>query len=530
MPVVPRYGQQASALPQVAPAPRPNVQVGPEASPSAFGVPGGIDLSGAQRVAVDLWDKARQRANQVAALDADNQLHDLAQDLYYHPQTGAFNVLGKDAIGAADKAREAWAKGVGEIGNGLSNDDQRLAFQRRSQAQRFQLDDAAAAHVNAQIQQYDKGETLKALDKRRDLAIASPDKPAIIQGAIAEQRAIWSDYARAHGLGPEATAQGLAETVSATHAAVISQMLANGNDLDAQGYYAQHQAEIVGNDSTQIAKEMDIGSLRGESQRQADTITAVAVNPAGALEAANRIADPKLRDATVDRVRAFYDEQNHAKALDAENAFQEAGTILEQRGSFDAIPPALLSRMTYQQRDALRNDVDRLRKQRTERTTDPQLYYNLMNMAGVNDFTRRDFENINLMQFRSQLSDTDFERLVQLQRTERLQTQGAIAGEARRDATAAQKEAEKAAERERAKQTLRDMGIEIPDTVPGGPIQPPATPPSAQQPKGAAQGTLRTPVPAGSTSGRMVPQSWLDRAARDPAYRLYLQHMGINVP
>jgi hypothetical protein len=148
-------------------------------------------------------------------------------------------------------------------------------------------------------------------------------------------------------------------------------------------------------------------------------------------------------------------------------------------------------------------------KRNPERPTDPDTYASLLNMAGLNDSTRQKFESMDLTQYRNQLSEKDLRHLQALQLGERRQTGGALSSEARRQAAVAQRDQRKAAEHEAQLQILRNMGVDMPPTVPGAPL------------RGAAVPLKLSP------KGKQIPQSWVDQASKNPNLKLYYEHMGV---
>ncbi len=106
MPIVPRY-----PVPQVETAPLPAARVSADAPAAAFGVPAAPDLSGVQRVFAQIVEEERQKADQLAVLDADNQLAQLGTDL----ETRALSRRGKEAFGALGETADEWQRRTAEI-------------------------------------------------------------------------------------------------------------------------------------------------------------------------------------------------------------------------------------------------------------------------------------------------------------------------------------------------------------------------------------------------------------------------------
>lgn len=509
MPVVPVYpGQQVA--PSIS-APRVAVDAPVESFAAGTAIRG-ADVSNVQRAVSDLYQQQQQKADQVALLDADNQLADLGISL----QSAALGRQGKDALGATQDANAQWQQATAAIGNGLSNDRQKLAFQARADSRWNALHEVIERHADTELQKYDDETTSSALTNRTNDAIDNYQDPARVAQAIAEQQAIVADYGARHGLSPESIQEQTAATVSKTHVGVIDRMLANQQDLTASAYYEAHKDQIVGSDAIPLERALDEGSIRGESQRQSDAIASTTTSLGDALKQAQQIQDPKIRDAVEDRLRQNYADRATNERQMAYQAFQDAGDILERTHSLDAIPPKTWLALSVEDRGALQRRLEQIRN--PERVTDPETYYKLMNMAALNPATMAQFQNLDLSKYRPQLSDGDFHQLVELQLSIRRSAIAQQQAPIRRAATAA---AVAAAKQQQALQTLHNLGIDSFPVAPGGPLRMPTSGPAAP--------ILSTQRPkVGPTV--VIPQAWRDAAKSNPDYKAYLDSLGHGTP
>jgi hypothetical protein len=140
-----------------------------------------------------------------------------------------------------------------------------------------------------------------------------------------------------------------------------------------------------------IDKSLDESSTRGQSQREADRIMGVSQTLSQGLAEAAKITDPKTREATEHRVRQAYEDRAAGDREERFKAYQDAGVILEKTRSTDKIPPATWNLLSVTERRSLQEREDQLRHPR--HTTNMDTWYKLMNMAGLNDSTRAEFEN-----------------------------------------------------------------------------------------------------------------------------------------
>lgn len=192
---------------------------------------------------------------------------------------------------------------------------------------------------------------------------------------------------------------------------------ANAN-VYAQQLHEQQAALLSGRLTGEILvkteKALELGTLRGESQRQADAITTSYTDPVKALDAVKKIDDPKLRDAVQTRVEHDFALRKQAEAQQRQDAFHAAGRVLEtQGGNLDAVPPGLLVGLEPAQHAALEARSRQIREG-VQPVTDYQFYYDTMSLA-ASDGGRAQFVKMDLMQHRHELDNAKFDELTRLQ-------------------------------------------------------------------------------------------------------------------
>jgi hypothetical protein len=493
---------------------------------------GGVDITPVANEVSELIQRHQQHADQVILLDADNKLAQLETDV----RTAATQKRGKDALGATQYASDAWAKGVSDLESGLTTDKQREVFRARAASRYESLYANTEAHAADEWNRFEAQTTDDAVTNRMSAAVANYRDPEIVAKNAVEARAIIQDAAKRFGWSDETRDQKVASTLSAMHSGIINRFLAVGDDRAAQAYYDKARSQLTGDDLVRIDKSLDESSTRGQSQREADRIMGVSQTLAQGLAEAAKITDPKTREATEHRVRQAFEDKAAGDREERFKAYQDAGVTLEKTHSTDKIPPATWNLLSVTERRSLQEREDQLRHPR--HTTNMDTWYKLMNMAGLNDSTRAEFESTDLNKYRrsGELDEQDFEHMAELQLTMRRQTAAGISGEARREATAADRDAKKAADRAAAAEELRKLGISVaPAPAPGGPIVRPVPTGGSNALGGMVTApTPAAPAPAGkvdTVGGRVrVPQSWIDHAKRDQNYRLYLEHMGVKIP
>ncbi len=359
MPTVPRYGDS-----KVNEAPIPGARTPTDAPAAAFGTsqrPAAAAQSMLDTVGKFVDEQTRQ-ANQLQVLDADRQLSALETNIQYDPKGGIINRKGKDAFGLPDEVRGTWDKGVSEIEKGLKNDVQKAAFRGMTVQRWGDLDKNVQRHVSSEMRSYDDQVTTSYIENEQNAAALNYMNTERIAMSIERQKASLIDHAQRNGLPGEWVKQRVLETESKTHSEVVARMLANDQDVTAKAYYDANREGVTGTDATRLEKALEEGGLRGESQRRVDAIMGKGLTRTEALAEVQKIEDPKLRDATEDRVSRAFEQRRAAERQDQENLYDQAANLLDSgpRGApaRSVIPPADWAALSLEQKNALQKRAE----------------------------------------------------------------------------------------------------------------------------------------------------------------------------
>lgn len=409
MPTVKTYRAQQQTAPLPGPqrgrVPTTQLQtpiLSAEPSAAAFGVQAGENVRALGEYAFSqelhfqdqLRQKAKTQQDRVAILNADRQLSEWETRTLYDPQQGALNVKGKNAGGLPEVVSKDFEKTYGAIWQNLANDEQRLAFDQLAQTRRRDVHETVMRHVSRQLTDVEGAEQAAYLQNSREAAAANALDPIRVGKEIQRQHNAISTFAQTHGLGPEWEQGEIAKADSQTHTDVLNRMLALGQDLKAKTYYEAHHEDILGTSLAAIDKDMKEGSLRGESQRQADQILTQFPTEEEAHDAAKAIPNPDVRDLTVQRVDAEWrlkkqrqDEDERAMVQQAKDALdqhmqQMENLIDRKRPVFarDVVPPNIWNALPHNNRQALESYARQYQKEGGI-DTDYSTYYSLMRQA-----------------------------------------------------------------------------------------------------------------------------------------------------
>lgn len=109
---------------------------------------------------------------------------------------------------------------------------------------------------------------------------------------------------------------------------------------------------------------------------------------------ARNITDPEVRDATEQPLHRYFEDKATDERFQHDAAFQRAGQRLERTHDMNSIAPADYFQLSVEERLHLQHREGELRY--PKQVTDRDLYWKLMNMAGISAATRQSFQQLNL--------------------------------------------------------------------------------------------------------------------------------------
>ncbi len=422
MPVVTRYGER-----RVGTAPLPGVRK--TAATTALAEGAGLEQARAEtaqslgrlgqigaEVAGAMVARERQRADEVALLEAENRLSTWEQQRLYDPASGALTRKGKDALPLPEAVGAEFHALAGEIAAGLSTDRQRAAFARVRAQRGDSLQLTLRRHTFTEMQQYEATELKAYVENATQAAVANALDPRRV--GLERDRAVTAirRHGARTGLGPEAIEAAASGAQSAIHVGVIDRLLASDQDRAAQIYFEETRGQILGDTLARVERALEEGGRRGEAQRRADAIIAAGGTLSAQRERARAIDDPELRDAVMDRIEHEDTVRERADREAEEERSIRAYNILDQTHDITQIPAADWALFDGQTRSAMRNYAEHLAAGTPVETDWPTYYALMQQAAGVEGFgTPTDFVKQNLMNYRDKLGDVELKQVTGLQ-------------------------------------------------------------------------------------------------------------------
>lgn len=406
MPTVRTYGARQVAARPAAPAYRTN-------TPSAESYGAGLAETGA-RIATGLLDQVetarRNQLDQIALLDADTAAGEAFNRLMYDPTTGAMTVKGKDALGLEQRVPEVFDKVGAEISSKLTNERQRISFQRAFQNRRESMASQLSQHAFRETQAWDADRTKAAITLSADAAIANASDLAKVADELDHGRAVITDFGRRNGMSQEAIDRQLLDYRTQVHTGIIDRYLSANLDQAAEAYYDETRDQISGDAQARIEKALDAGSLRGRAQRETDQILAAGGTLTEQREKARAIEDPELRDEVMSRLEHEATVRAAAERAQDETTLRGAYDIVDRTHNVAAIPPTVWAELDGNARSGLRGYARALAAG-TPVKTDPVTWTRLMELARTDPDK---FVQENLLRYKDKLDDGDYQELERL--------------------------------------------------------------------------------------------------------------------
>jgi hypothetical protein len=421
MPVVTTYGGR-----RVGAAPIPGARRTAAETPTSTGVGlEGAKADTAQTIAAlgsrvagigiqqfaELQQKERDRADNVAILNASTELTKWENERLYNPNGGALTVKGKDAFPLPEMINGEFDTKAGEIEAGLGTDRQRQEFARVKASRAVNLDATIRRHVFGEMQHYEQQELQSSIETHTSAAIANAMDPRRV--GVELQASI--DAIKVHGpqmgLGPEAVKKQIENVQSATHVGVVNRLLANDQTKAAKIYFEEAKGQISGEALANIEKALEEGGLRADSQKKADEIVNAGGSLADQRAKVKAIDDPKLRDLVEQRIEheaAIKEKQDRDTE---EQTLTGAYTLVDRTHDVNSIPVNVWANLPGHQRAGLRSYAEHLARG-VPVETDLASYYGLIQKAGTDPEA---FATENLLAYRGKLGEAEFKQLAGLQ-------------------------------------------------------------------------------------------------------------------
>lgn len=287
----------------------------------------------------------KERADQLVAEEAAVKTQVFKNDLYWNPQSGAMLRRGRDAFNILDEFSEKYNKYTQGLEDNLQNDNQKALYRKYRARYAGELNSTLNKHIAAEYANFEKKFLDDSMQASIQDAVFNFSDPGKIDGSIKELQTRLYQYADRNGIDKNDPQFKLLESqkVGELHAGVITRMLSNDLDLEAEEYYKARKGEIPPSLSEGIEKRVAEGSLRIKSQRAVDDILARNLPYQKAIEEIQGIDDVKMRDEVSKRYKDAREFQASEKRRDEENNQRNVVGILDATKGAAVLTEELLS-------------------------------------------------------------------------------------------------------------------------------------------------------------------------------------------
>lgn len=257
--IVPTLDPARTALARAA----PDTRLGVRTTPEDYGAGLGQGIQSLAGDAARVYFDIRKSANQVRVLEADTQ--DATED--DAARRALSQAKGKDAAAAFEKIAADRQKRQAEIMAGLSNPDQREAFQARAMARSAAFEDAGNRHIIAEAEAYDR-QTMGARASLAEQRLQGAGTNATeIDAQLAAFDADHKAYAERMGMPPEQVQVERQALVDRGILGNIQAQVDAQNDLGAGEVLDRYKDALSPAARADAIKLLDAASTTGTAQR-----------------------------------------------------------------------------------------------------------------------------------------------------------------------------------------------------------------------------------------------------------------------
>lgn len=356
-------------------------------------------------------DKERRRADEVALLDANNQLDAFELGLN-DPNGGAFNTRGKAAFEMPEKVEKDFNELADKISQGLGTPEQKLAFEKMRSNRGMGIMLNINRHVAGEMRSYEQAQLEGTLVNAISLAGANSSDPARVAREIEKGEVAIRSVNANRGASAEATEQQLTTFRSGAHLSVISNQLAEGKVAGARAYFEEVKDQIAGDKWDEVEKQLRAGTQKEQAQKASDEIIAAGGTLTEQRAKAKAITDPDVRDQAM----AYIEHEAAVVERETQDAHREllktsVYDVLDKGLGIRGIDARVWGNMSGEERRSAQIYAE-AKARGIPIQTDPGTFYGLMRQAIENPDA---FVRANLMQSRHRLSDSDLQQLASLQ-------------------------------------------------------------------------------------------------------------------
>lgn len=261
MPTVPTISGR-----RVAPQGIPNARIESGVSPKSFG----SDLSRAASTVGSVFDDIaqdeRDKADNAAVQDANNQLNSWENGALFDAQAGAFNRRGKEAFDLPNQVMPTYDEEAKRLEGGLGSERARTVFRSRASDRRAFIERQLNQHEASERNQYYNAQDDASLRSSRGIAANFYNSPERVAAEIRTQESVIDGNGARNNLPQEQVDEAKRATRSGTHTDVVERYLARGEWRRGGTYFEAVRDQIGADDATRIESALTVERRRAEAE------------------------------------------------------------------------------------------------------------------------------------------------------------------------------------------------------------------------------------------------------------------------
>ncbi len=191
--------------------------------------------------------EAKDRADTTSLLQAQQAMDQWEAKNIYDPNTGALAKRGKDAFNVPNVLAGQFDGDMQQIYDGLSNNEQRTAFQKMAVSRRDTMMKMLYTHERQQMDSFAVDTAKSATDSSLNRAALNYNNPQVVRYAIDAAKGAQVALGKAQGLPDEMIQNNMQQVESKVHLAVMSR-LADNDPKAAIDYFNANQGGFTGED------------------------------------------------------------------------------------------------------------------------------------------------------------------------------------------------------------------------------------------------------------------------------------------
>lgn len=374
----------------------------------------GGELANAGFVINDAQQKARQRADDMAATMADNELARWMVHRLNDPQTGALNVRGMNAMNLPEQLESEFGEVAGEIEKTLTTPRQKAAFEQAKARRGLSMLETISQHTSREITRAEQEALATTITNTQAIVAANASNPQLVAGEIDTAAAAIRTHGKNMGWDLDTIEAKIGDMESMGFTTAVETLVDQGNTKAAKIYFEEVGSRISDpKDRSRLQKMLATQTDLEEALAQGDAIIDQGGSETDMLKAARAYGKehPEQREKVEQRIGQHWDRQRQAERQQQETLLDQAYNHIRNGGTVSSLPAS-----TRQILGSHLPALDSYEKQRNQSGGVAEDDLNVW--TDMWEHAQREpanFKTLNLRPLQSKLTPASYKRLLDLQ-------------------------------------------------------------------------------------------------------------------